>query len=60
MGLLSEGSPLSWEDTKRHAEHVRKHGIKQFITQYNKLKDRKCDDLYWGDEVSDSFVVVTS
>ncbi|KAJ8322299.1 hypothetical protein KUTeg_000770 [Tegillarca granosa] len=51
MGLLSEGSPLSWEETKKHADHVRKHGIQQFINQYNKLKDRKKDVLYWGDEV---------
>lgn len=52
MGLLSEGSPLSWEETKKKADHVRKHGVKQFINQYNKLKDRQKDVLYWGDEVS--------
>ncbi|XP_069107021.1 glutamate--cysteine ligase catalytic subunit-like [Argopecten irradians] len=51
MGLLSEGSPLSWEDTKKNADHVRKHGIRQFINQYRKLKDIKKDVLYWGDEV---------
>lgn len=52
MGLLSEGEPLNWEETKKLADHVRKHGIKQFITQYKKLKERKKDVLYWGDEVS--------
>lgn len=51
MGLLTEGSPLGWEETSKHAEHVRKHGIKQFIHQYNRLKQRKKDVLYWGDEV---------
>ncbi|XP_029635280.1 glutamate--cysteine ligase catalytic subunit [Octopus sinensis] len=51
MGLLSEGSPLSWEETKSYADHVRKHGVKQFINQYRKLKDRQKDVLYWGDEV---------
>ncbi|KAL5013742.1 hypothetical protein ScPMuIL_008012 [Solemya velum] len=51
MGLLSEGEPLSWEETKKLADHVRKHGIRQFITQYKKLKERKKDVLYWGDEV---------
>ena len=56
MGLLSEGSPLSWEETKKKADHVRKHGVKQFINQYNKLKDRQKDVLYWGDEVSLSYV----
>lgn len=52
MGLLSEGSPLSWEDTKAHADHVRQHGITQFMNQYKKLRDRTKDVLYWGDEVS--------
>ena len=52
MGLLSEGSPLAWEETKKYADHVRKHGIQQFIHQYRKLKDRTNDCLKWGDEVS--------
>ncbi|KAI0211360.1 Glutamate--cysteine ligase [Lamellibrachia satsuma] len=51
MGLLSEGSPLSWEETKKYAQHVRHHGILQFINQFNKLKDRSNDCLRWGDEV---------
>jgi len=51
MGLLSEGSPLSWEKTKELAEHVRKHGIIQFINLYHRLKDRQGDVLKWGDEV---------
>ncbi|XP_037818840.1 glutamate--cysteine ligase [Lucilia sericata] len=51
MGLLSEGSPLSWEETKAHAEHVREHGVTQFINLYHRLKDRQGDVLKWGDEV---------
>ncbi|CAG9782921.1 unnamed protein product [Diatraea saccharalis] len=51
MGLLSEGSPLSWEETKALAEHVRQHGIEQFINLYSKLRDRTGDVLKWGDEV---------
>ncbi|XP_063704452.1 glutamate--cysteine ligase catalytic subunit [Culicoides brevitarsis] len=51
MGLLSEGNPLSWEETKKHAEHVRQHGIQQFINLYAKLKDRQGDILKWGDEI---------
>ena len=27
MGLLSEGQPLSWEETKKYADHVRQHGV---------------------------------
>ena len=52
MGLLTEGSPLSWEETKALAEHVRQHGVEQFINLYSKLQDRTGDILKWGDEVS--------
>ncbi|XP_030747860.1 glutamate--cysteine ligase catalytic subunit [Sitophilus oryzae] len=51
MGLLTEGTPLSWEETKKLASHVREHGIKQFINIYKKLKERKGDVLKWGDEI---------
>nr|XP_026484885.1 glutamate--cysteine ligase [Vanessa tameamea] len=51
MGLLTEGSPLSWEETKALAEHVRHHGIEQFINLYRKLRERTGDVLKWGDEV---------
>ncbi|KOC65500.1 Glutamate--cysteine ligase catalytic subunit [Habropoda laboriosa] len=51
MGLLSEGSPLTWEETKNLADHVRKHGIIQFINLYKRLRDRQGDLLKWGDEV---------
>ncbi|KAK0042022.1 glutamate--cysteine ligase catalytic subunit [Biomphalaria pfeifferi] len=51
MGLLTEGTALSWEETKKLANHIRSHGIKQFLAQYRKLISRKKDVLYWGDEV---------
>lgn len=33
------------------ADHVRKHGIEQFISLYARLRDRQGDILKWGDEV---------
>ncbi|XP_050432479.1 glutamate--cysteine ligase catalytic subunit [Adelges cooleyi] len=51
MGLLTEGHPLSWEETKKLADHVRQHGINQFVNLYHQLMDRKGDILKWGDEV---------
>ncbi|KAH6928125.1 hypothetical protein HPB50_012116 [Hyalomma asiaticum] len=51
MGLLSEGTPLSWEETKRLSDHVRRRGILQFIKLYHETRDRRCDRLLWGDEV---------
>ncbi|XP_028915080.1 glutamate--cysteine ligase catalytic subunit [Ornithorhynchus anatinus] len=51
MGLLSQGSPLSWEETKRYAHHVRRHGVLQFLHIYHTVKERHKDVLKWGDEV---------
>uniref|UniRef100_A0A672HLV3 Glutamate--cysteine ligase n=1 Tax=Salarias fasciatus TaxID=181472 RepID=A0A672HLV3_SALFA len=51
MGLLSQGSPLNWEETRKHADYIRKHGILQFLNIYNKVKDRQKDVLKWGDEL---------
>ena len=41
MGLLSEGEPLPWNETKKWADHVRQHGVLQFIELYKKLETRK-------------------
>lgn len=51
MGLLTEGSPLSWEETKKLSKHVQEHGIQQFINLYARLRDRQEDVLKFGDEV---------
>lgn len=51
MGLLSDGEPLSWADTHKYADHVRRHGIHQFVALYERLKSRHGDVLKWGDEV---------
>jgi len=51
MGLLTEGQPLTWEETKQLADHVRQHGIDQFVNLYHQLMDRQGDVLKWGDEV---------
>ncbi|KAJ6586880.1 glutamate-cysteine ligase catalytic subunit [Mycena vulgaris] len=51
MGLLFLGTPLTWEDVRKHADHVRFHGITQFLHTWDRLKDRHGDELLWGDEV---------
>ncbi|EGF79020.1 hypothetical protein BATDEDRAFT_35498 [Batrachochytrium dendrobatidis JAM81] len=56
MGLLSLGTPLSWEDLHPHADHVRTHGIAQFLNIWNRVKSRRKDHLLWGDEIE--YVVV--
>lgn len=50
MGLLTKGTPLSWEDSKQYHAHVKKHGIIQFLNLYKKNKDRARETFLWGDE----------
>lgn len=50
MGLLYLGTAYNWEDAKKYAEHVREHGITQFLHLWERLKDRSGDELLWGDE----------
>ncbi|EIN11676.1 glutamate-cysteine ligase catalytic subunit [Punctularia strigosozonata HHB-11173 SS5] len=57
MGLLSLGTPLPWEEAKKYADHVREHGITQFLSIWDKLKDRQGDELLWGDEIEYMVVV---
>jgi len=51
MGLLALGTPLPWDEAKKYADHVRTHGITQFLAIWERLKDRTGDELLWGDEV---------
>lgn len=51
MGLLSQGKPLNWDETKKYAKFVQERGIAQFINIYNKSKDRADGPFKWGDEV---------
>ncbi|KAL1680324.1 glutamate-cysteine ligase-domain-containing protein [Schizophyllum commune] len=51
MGLLALGTPLEWEEAKKYADHVRYHGITQFLNTWDRYKDRCGDKLLWGDEI---------
>eukprot|EP00160_Parvularia_atlantis_P013768 Unigene3041_Nuclearia_a/m.9354 Unigene3041_Nuclearia_a/g.9354 ORF Unigene3041_Nuclearia_a/g.9354 Unigene3041_Nuclearia_a/m.9354 type:complete len:628 (-) Unigene3041_Nuclearia_a:92-1975(-) len=51
MGLLSKGTPLTWEEAQQHAEHVRKHGVRQFVNIWRRLRGVMHQELLWGDEV---------
>lgn len=56
MGLLSVGTPMTWEQTKKHADIIREKGITQFLNIHKNVKDRKNDCLKWGDEVEFSLI----
>ncbi|WOO83378.1 Glutamate--cysteine ligase [Vanrija pseudolonga] len=51
MGLLALGTPLDWPETKPLAEHIRNHGITQFLNTWKRWKDRSGEGLLWGDEI---------
>ena len=51
MGFLEIGSPYPWAESLGHLKYVRRHGVLQFISTYNRLKNRTNDVLQWGDEV---------
>lgn len=51
MGLLKVGVPQPWEKSKKNLTYVRKAGVRQFISQYEKVKDLQGDELLWGDEI---------
>ncbi|KAG9009591.1 hypothetical protein FRB94_011854 [Tulasnella sp. JGI-2019a] len=57
MGLLVQGKPLSWEDSKQYAQHVREHGITQLLNLWDRVKNREGDQLLWGDEIE--YMIVT-
>jgi len=51
MGLLDAGTPLAWDEARQHADHVRRHGIEQFINLYKHYEHDTGAPLLWGDEV---------
>jgi glutamate--cysteine ligase catalytic subunit len=50
-GLLKVGTPKTWDESKKDLKYIRKAGVRQFISTYNRVKDLKGDELLWGDEI---------
>jgi len=42
---------LIGQKQKKHADYIRKHGLKQFLNIYTSTKNRLQDGLRWGDEI---------
>ncbi|KAI0559099.1 Glutamate--cysteine ligase [Gracilaria domingensis] len=51
MGLLTDGSPLSWRASDPYRNRVRLDGVQQFLSVYKAAKYVKLNELKWGDEV---------
>jgi glutamate--cysteine ligase catalytic subunit len=60
MGLLSLGTPLDWPQVQPHINHVKKHGISQFLHIWNTVKSRRKDYLLWGEEVEYCVIDLTT
>ena len=45
------GNPKTWDQSKKDLKYIRKAGVRQFISTYNRVKDLKGDELLWGDEI---------
>jgi glutamate--cysteine ligase catalytic subunit len=43
MGYLAFGTPLSWTESLPYIEHIKEHGLIQFVNLYNRLKERSND-----------------
>jgi glutamate--cysteine ligase catalytic subunit len=48
---LRLGNPLRWQQSKPFLQHVRKSGVNQFISHYQRCKDFELSHFYWGDEI---------
>lgn len=60
MGLLTQGHPLSWADSKAFLEYVREHGIEQLINTFKRFASRQGDPFFWGEEVEAMIVTLDS
>jgi glutamate--cysteine ligase catalytic subunit len=56
MGLLSEGTPLTWLETKKNADFVRNRGAIGFSKIYEKFHKLANSPFKWGDEVEFSLI----
>ncbi|KAL4221496.1 hypothetical protein ACF0H5_019753 [Mactra antiquata] len=51
MGLIVEGTPMSWKDILPISGHIRYRAALQFLKSYQSQKQRTGDPFLWGDEI---------
>lgn len=51
MGLLTVGTPLSWDEIVAVREVFQHYALSQLVRIFNKSKGRQGDCFLWGDEV---------
>lgn len=52
MGLLLNGNPLSWPETRKLRDQAHARATAHILEMYQKEKNREGDGPLWGDEVS--------
>lgn len=52
MGLLKQGTVLTWEETKEQAQRIKMLGVTQFLRLWDSEATRHDEERKWGDEVS--------
>ncbi|CAE8635660.1 unnamed protein product [Polarella glacialis] len=50
MGFLEEATPMPWAESVEHREHVKAHGIEQFLVILHDHAERRDTEMLWGDE----------
>ncbi|KAF8730364.1 hypothetical protein AX14_005601 [Amanita brunnescens Koide BX004] len=51
MGLLKQGTVLTWEETKEQAKRIKQLGVEQFLQLWESEANRQDDERKWGDEI---------
>ena len=56
MGLLLNGDPLSWIETRKLKDQAHVRATAHILEIYQREKDREGDEPLWGDEVPFIFI----
>uniref|UniRef100_A0A7S3GJD9 Glutamate--cysteine ligase n=1 Tax=Palpitomonas bilix TaxID=652834 RepID=A0A7S3GJD9_9EUKA len=56
MGLLVQGTPLAWSDSRQYVEHVKQHGVSQLLHVIDQTGGRLKSCLKAGDETEYTLV----
>ncbi|CAF3904200.1 unnamed protein product [Adineta steineri] len=56
MGVLTEGTPLSWNEIVPICQVYRSYALSQLIKVFEKCKDYQGDSFLWGDELEFTLV----
>ncbi len=51
MGLLKQGTVLTWEETKEQAQRIKTLALTQFLRLWDVESTRHDEERKWGDEV---------